>query len=102
VPDGADTEAALATLLAAHARRAGAEVDLGAAVNGEPDAAYRASRALNRAVVDRQNELAGQVGEASGLRAEVTRLAALVEGYRRGRVMRLLAAFAAVRRRLGR
>jgi SAM-dependent methyltransferase len=92
--DGADVAVAFATLLAAHARRAGADVDLMAAVRGELDAGYAASRALNRTIL-------GLQGEVGRERAEVARLRDLVEGYRRGRVMRLMTAAARLRRRLG-
>jgi hypothetical protein len=47
--DGCDVEVAMTVLLAAHARRAGGDVDLMAALRGEPDAGYTASRGLNRA-----------------------------------------------------
>lgn len=54
--DGEDVGVALATVLAAHARRAGAEVELMAAIRGEAEAAYVVSRALNRAVFRLQSK----------------------------------------------
>lgn len=92
--DPDDVGVALTTVLAAHARRAGGSVDLGAAIDGDADAAYAASRALNRAVIE-------QAARAERERAEVARLGALVAAFRRGRVIRALALAAGVRRALG-
>jgi SAM-dependent methyltransferase len=95
-----DVAAAHVALLAAHARRAGAELDLLELLGPDPLALSRASRAL-----DRELRSLAMRREAAQLalveeRRRSAALAARVAGFERGRFIRLMAFLARARTRV--
>jgi hypothetical protein len=97
-----DVATAHAALLAAHARRAGAELDLLELLDSDPVALSRASRALDREVRSlAMRREAAQLALVEERRRSAA-LAALVAGFERGRFIRLMAFLARVRARFRR
>jgi hypothetical protein len=99
--DAEDVAAARTALLGAHARRAGAELELLDLVDPDPLALSRASRALDREL--RSLTMRREAAQLA-LVEERRRSAALAErvaGFERGRFIRLMAFLASVRRRAG-
>jgi SAM-dependent methyltransferase len=92
VGDAEDAAVARTMLLGAHARRAGASIDLATLIDPDPRGLARASRALD-AVVRRR---------VDGLSAQVEALSERVAAFERGRFIRLMGALAGLRRRLAR
>jgi hypothetical protein len=100
VGDAEDQAVAQATLLAAHARRAGAELELLDHVHPDPVALSRASRALDREV--RSLTMRREAAQLA-LVEERRRSAALAErlaAFERGRFIRLMAFLDRARRRV--
>jgi SAM-dependent methyltransferase len=99
--DAEDAATALGLLLAAHARRAGADVELSGRVAVDGPALARASAALDRAVASARREVEALRAELARERSRSAELAARVRAYEAGRFVRTMAVLDRARRRVG-
>jgi len=99
--DAEDATTALRVLLAAHARRTGADVDLSGSVAGDGPALARASAALDRAVTAARREAECLRAELARERTRSGELVARVRAYEAGRFIRTMAVLGRVRQRVG-